>query len=249
MDRCLQCDGKNTYSSNYEYYKNTLEFNVTFSQELKSGKLGYCKSCKTYWYLDSEELNIYPVKDWQMDYLTKWNNKFLTIDREIFEILSKIKATPIDNAGNNKEFIDFPCKIKINGVFHDFAILSFQKTPPVGSRFYEPMKIYFLDQLQEIEPSDYVLNDSIRYASANSPEIRMGFSPTVIKDSNDNMYYIDWSQSFFNTNELKGKDMVLGDPFEFNNFKIKPADDISFKIIYIIGDWNDDLMKLRINAI
>ena len=40
MDRCLQCDGKNTYSSNYEYYKNTLEFNVTFSQELKSGKLG-----------------------------------------------------------------------------------------------------------------------------------------------------------------------------------------------------------------
>ena len=60
MDRCLQCDGKNTYSSNYEYYKNTLEFNVTFSQELKSGKLGYCKSCKTYWYLDSEELNIYP---------------------------------------------------------------------------------------------------------------------------------------------------------------------------------------------
>lgn len=248
MDRCLQCDGQQYYRADYDYYKNTLKFNIEFSTKTKNGKLGYCKSCKTWWYLDYTESNIYPVYDWQMNYLTKWNSKCLNVNRKILEILEKIKATPIDKAGNNKEFIDFPCKVKINGILHDFVILSFQKIPPLGERFCEPKNIYFLDEIQDILPSDYMLNDSIRYASANAQEVRMGFSPTIIKDFSNNLYYINWSQCFFETNGLMGKDMILADSFDFNKDSISPSEDIFSKITYVIGDWNDELIRLRINA-
>jgi len=248
MDRCLQCDGQKYYSANFEYYNGTSKFNIVFQTDLKYGKLGYCRTCKTHWYLDSDEKNIYPVTDWQMDYLEKWNTKSLIANSKTIELLKEIKATPIDIAGNNKEYIDFPCKVRINDVLHHFAIISFQKTPPVGSRFCKQKTIYFIDDVQDIFPSDFVLNNSIRYATANSPEIRMGFSPTVIKDSNENLYYLNWNQSFFDTDGLKGKDMILSGSFDFNNNNIKPSENILSKIIYIIGDWNDDFLKLRINA-
>jgi hypothetical protein len=59
------------------------------------GKLGYCKSCKTYWYLDIIGSKIYPFFNEQLDNLTRWNSKNLIVDRKMFEILEKIKATPI----------------------------------------------------------------------------------------------------------------------------------------------------------
>lgn len=240
---CPFCEEKSTVKYNFQNSLNEIK-------KLKFGGILKCPKCRTSWFLDENKEFLNIILEENINMLKRWNNKKLKPSNKILQKLKDIGATPPDIYGNQKEFIRIPCKCRfINGEVLDKCIISFQKKPPLESDYNKNLlkRIKYLDEIENIFPSKYALNKNLRVLTTQAKEIRMGFAPTRAKAPNGSHYILNWTTDFFDMDGIKGGKLIF-----VNNSEVKheremiydktPYDDIT----YIIGDWDDEYLKLRI---
>jgi hypothetical protein len=214
-------------------------------KKLKVGSLHRCPKCNISWYLKTWGKGIQDmcfVEDVNLPLLEKWNNKKLTIPNSLLEKLKYIKATPLPWVSG---LIHVPCAIKLKtGGTLDFCLISIQKTPPLGSQNI------LIDEVEDIFESEYTLSQKIRLATSLAEEETMMNAPTYAKDRENRFFNLQFEPEFFEKDGIKGKDLVLLEPKDFDFLKEKASKEWVYsrpkKIIYIIADWFDGCESLFI---
>lgn len=231
----LACEGRtNEYT---KYVKSIKKV-----EKLKFGWLYECLNCQQKWFLSDNKQTMTRIPKEKEDIFYIWKIKKNEVNNQLLKSLIKIMANPPDLYGNVEDYIRVPCKVILKtGEEIDFSYVQFQKSPPVEP-YYD--NIRFIDEIESVVSSDYVLNNEIRVASVNAQEIRMGFAPTLIKTLDEKYFIVNWSSDFFEYGSFKGKDMLLAE-CDLNMAQLPPIVDTKRnRITYFIGDYQDSVKQL-----
>jgi len=197
---CSFCQAGSTISFNWQYALKNSKSDLPKNKdlyinpiELKKGTLFQCKSCGSYWYLDSDKQFMNHVKDEKLKIINLWSNSDQKLSPEQNEKLRIIGSTPPDLYGNGSKFVQTPCQIKTkDGEIFESAIVSIQEHAP-----FEDWRDYRLvSEIDEISPSPYALPLDVRLATTQADEIRMGFAPTHVELSNRERRVLNWTTNF-----------------------------------------------------
>lgn len=224
-------------------------------REIKFGSVVSCPDCetlytKTVYPLDTKCVQMNKILKSDLKALDRWNAEKLIPTKDQLKVLEEIGATPPDAYTNGSESITFPCKcILKNKKELDFCVLQFRMQPPLKSNVYGATEYYLLSEVETILPSEYALSKEVRYATTRAYELRMSFAPTVVIGPDKKRYYFNWTNDFIDHKDWKGKDIKLPKDYSFNEKKPPEGGILSpdKPILYIFGDWDDSLLKLRIN--
>lgn len=250
---CPECDGKNYTSFRWELkaslnFPELVKYRMCLAKrgKLKVGSLWECGNCHNKWYLDVHGSMMYHVPKEREDLLGIWNEKRLAPKPEWLRVLGEIGASPPDIYGNDVDIINIPCRVvDCDGNSFDPAMIRFQTGPPIEDWF---PNVRLLDSISHIEHSDFALPAEVRIASTEAGEVGMGFAPTIIVAPDGSEFCLNWTTDFFLWHGLKAASMKLADaPHSF-----KPdthiIDNSHAKAAIFLGDWNDDLVSLRLKT-
>lgn len=184
-------------------------------RDLRYGALFECQICKQPWYLygEPEFMNFIPQD--RMGIIENWNNQPIAFSQEHLSELRDIGRTPPDIYGNGSQFDQTPCSVTtVSGEQIDLAVVSFQRHAP-----FEEWRHYRLaSEIAQIRPSPYALPLSLRIASSNADEMRMGFAPTCIQAPDGRRLLLNWTQHFLVEAGFDAKTMTLGQwSFDYKN--------------------------------
>lgn len=197
---CSICQAGSTISFNWQYAQKNSKSDLPKNKdlyinpiELKTGTLFQCKSCKSHWYLDSNEQFMNHVKDEKLEIIHTWSDSDQKLSSKQAEALRSIGSTPPDLYGNGSKFIETPCQIKTKeGEIIECAIVSIQGHAP-----FEDWRNYRLaSEIEKISVSRYALPLDVRLATSQADEIRMGFAPTLVELSNGKRKVLNWTTNF-----------------------------------------------------
>ena len=213
---CPNCGTTKYFNFSMQEYRNNFKNTLEHHDICKYGRLFRCSKCYGYWFISDNNTVMEYVSENHIDTLRKWNKRNLIADKYIFEKLMSIGDTPPDIYGNFKEFVRIPCKCVMNGGQEiDFCIVSFQKTPPNYHQLAEG-NILFIDEVADVQESEYALSVKVRSKTSLAKEIRMCFSPTLVCAPDEKKFILNGITNFFDGYGYKGKDITL------------PEDDIQF---------------------
>ncbi|WP_034924791.1 hypothetical protein [Gillisia sp. CAL575] len=240
---CPNCDGRIYLTYNKSDLKRKFLFENTKIAEFKTTNIYRCSVCATAWYDHQDFDSLYSVEKDGLNKLLEWSSKKHELNTSIFTFLKEIGATPANFYGDKNQ-IEFPCKCVLNNDEEiDFCLIRFQNLPPfLNSTDYE--KVFSVNDIKYIQRSNFALNKIIRKKSANAKELRNGFAPTAVKDPNDNYFVLNWTKNFFNMNGIVGSCLEYAEKHPHEKDMI--YEDSKLYITYIIGDWNEELLKLSI---
>lgn len=224
-------------------------------RDIKFGALVSCPGCgavfaKTEAAENPGWVELNRVDKAEMPAVEAWENEILEPTTQQLEVLRAIGATPPDLYTNGSGHIVFPCRVRLkSGKELDFCLVRFQKLPPLQSNIYGAPYL-LLNEVAEIFPSDFALSREVRYATTRAEEIRMSFAPTIVMGPDNRKYYLNWTNDFIDFENWKGKDVRLSgdDGYQAMNIGAGPLGSGKNAITYIIGDWKDDYLKLRITG-
>lgn len=209
------------------------------------GTIYFCPNCYTPWYLDHKETNLSSL--WKTERINEWLAVPKDLPTELKDMFLKIKATPPDFYGNGKDIIELPCKVTLtDNSSVDFALIRLQKDPP----FINPYSYYndylTIDKVKSIEPSEFALNAELRLKTCLMSEVSMGYSPTRVLGSNDVQYLLNGVTNFFFQDNLKGSQLTSV-PKGQEKHELDLIDAVeNFQTTYIVGHWNENLIRARI---
>lgn len=209
------------------------------------GAIYLCPNCKTPWYLNNKETVLSPF--WNTERIDEWLTIPKVLRSEIREMFYTIKATPPDFYGNGRDFIDLPCKITLtNNEVIDFAIVRLQKDPPFINPYSHYKDYLTVDKLKKIEASEFALSADLRLKTCQMREIRMGFTPTRVIGTNGVQYLLNGVTNFFNQDGIKGSDLTSVSKGQEKHGQDLVDSKDNFKIKIIVGHWDENILRARI---
>ena len=211
------------------------------------GTLYSCPNCKTLWYLNNKETALSSL--WQTDRIDEWKAVAKSLPDNFVDQFKNIGATPPDFYGNGRDFIDLPCKvIATDGTIFDPALIRLQKDPP----FINPYDYYtdylLINNVRKIEESDFTLPRELRLLTCQAREVRMCFSPTRVQGPNGVQYLLNGVTNFFYQDNVKGKDLMKVPTGQAKHELDLIDHNDNLKPKFIIGLWDDKLIRTRIEA-
>lgn len=250
---CPSCDGTRYYCLDWEGIKNGKEpkflkyFNsIKFKRHLRIGWLYECEKCGQPWYLHKNQKRMSRFPGERIDSIIEWGSRALTPSEALVEELMSIKATPPDLYGNLKEYIRVPCKVTTKiGEEIDFSYVCFQKHPPLEDTYEH---IRWIDEIDHISPSQYTLPPDVRLATSRADEVRMGYTPSSLRSEDGTNFVVNGINDFFMYDKYKGMDIRLADVENPSPRPYLSVYESRYSITYFIGDWDDSLLKLRIDV-
>jgi hypothetical protein len=198
---CSKCGAGGIISFNWKYASTAprAEFRKDLTvfvspEQLRWGTLFRCESCGHPWYLDGEERFMNCVPRDRLALIHQWNQQPIVLSSEQIAKLKKIGRTPADIYGNGAQFHLTPCTVVTkSGQQIDVAIVSQQRHAPF--EYWRQCRL--ATEIGHIDPSPHALPLSIRAATAEAKEMRMGFSPTVAKTPDGETIIFNGPQNFF----------------------------------------------------
>ena len=158
-----------------------------------------------------------------------------------------IKATPPDFYGNGRDFIDLPCKVTLNNnEVVDFAVLRLQKDPPFINPYSHYKDYLTVDKLKKIEASDFTLSPELRLKTCQMREIRMGFTPTRVLGTNGIQYLLNGVTNFFDQDGIKGSELISVPNGQGKHEKDLVDSNENFTTKIVVGLWDENLIRARI---
>lgn len=180
----------------------------------------------------------------RLEILEQWNDTVLQPSDSMLEAFREIGATPPDLYGNGSDRVLIPCAVKTrSGQEFDPAYISFQRLPPIEMEIPRPK---LLSEIAEVGPSKFALSAEMRIATTEAHEQRMGFAPTYIAAPDGTQFCLNWTTDFFIHPQYVARQMQLATQALNLRGEAKFADSDSARIQWFIGDWRDELVRLRL---
>lgn len=229
----------------------TVSFNWGFAQErrsaedverinlfsvwksLRRGALYRCRVCQTVWHLDSHSERMTHVDERRIELVLAWDAAPITLPPDLLHIVQQIGPTPPDVYGNGRERRVTPCSVETNsGETFERAMICVQVDAPVE----DYMRFRLGSEVASIHESAFALPAEVRRASSLAPEMRMGFSPTLIEMPDGQRFVMNGMTSFMVVDGYAAKNAQVanGNYFQENpppGFIETPKD-----IVYFIVD-------------
>jgi hypothetical protein len=210
---CTVCSAGALLSFNYRYARTTTraadrrDLSIFVAPEpLRWGTLYQCKACANPWYLDGDAKYMHFVPRERVALIQAWNERPIDLSPAHLAAIEAIGRTPADLYGNGSQYREYPCSVVTTaGERIELAVVCLQRHPP-----FEPHRTYRLaTEIAEIHPSPYALPRAVREATARAPEMRMGFSPTLVKLPDGTRLVINGVQNFFQREGFRAADVML----------------------------------------
>jgi hypothetical protein len=133
------------------------------------------------------------VKPERLPLVLDWDRLELALPLAQSVIIERIGPTPPDVYGNEKERRVTPCKVvSRSGEVFETAMICVQLDAPVQ----EHMRFRLGSEIAEVSESAFALPRSVREASSQAHEMRMGFSPSLIEMPDGKRYVMNGMTSF-----------------------------------------------------
>ncbi len=214
---------------------------LSIQEEISFGTIHKRKDNGDFWYINPKRsIARFITKD-QLGLFHKWDKQALLPTDNQLEILKEIGGLPSSQYSLYPDNLQFPASITtINGQQTDLCLFHFSQAPPF-QRYFK--KVLLFSDIADIKPSEFALTHDLRLASTLSDEIRMSFSPFMVKTNKDKLITYNGITQFASTGEIKGNEIVSEVEFSYDRFdKVK---DVSFDdITFIIGKWDARLEDL-----
>ena len=200
---CPNCYKKEIVSFGKDLLDNKFISEIYLESKISSIDIFKCKKCETNFHISQ---NMYEkILPGQIEILKNWNEKSLVCPENLKNEIEKIGFSEDWNLGKV-----LPSKIELkNGEKYEKTIIKFTSIPPIGYFNNEFKNIFFIDDVESIEKSEFGLSKEIRIESLNAEERRMGFNPTVLRNKNDIKVVINGISLFFNSENIKGSELEL----------------------------------------
>jgi hypothetical protein len=218
---------------------------IVRKQDLKMGSLWECQICHHKWYLDYSGSTMHQVPKDREEILDRWSAKPLKLSPELLKVLAQIGATPPDIFGNHTNEIVVPCRVQTKeGVVFDPAIVSFQRLPPIE---YWQKNIHLIDEIETIQASESALPAEVRVATSEADEVRMGFAPTIVLAPHGTRFCLNWTTNLFIHPTIKAGSIRVAASVRYDS-SIQHVSALEADVARFIGDWQDELVSLRLKT-
>lgn len=220
---------------------NAIYEKFQFKENLKTGKIYQRIDNKDLWYIDTNETLATFVTTKQIDLIRNWDTENLLPTDEQLIALEKIGSTSSSPYSLYSDTLTYPCKIQtIDKKEIDLCLIVFSTSPPL-QRHYKNVMLF--SQVDKIFQSELALTKELRRASTQAGEIRMSFSPFMVKTKTNKIITYDGVTHFASTGQIKGNEIECEIPFEYSKFDT--TNNVSFDdITFIIAKWDDKLENI-----
>ncbi|HWZ21831.1 MAG TPA: hypothetical protein VNW06_04215 [Cytophagaceae bacterium] len=214
---------------------------LLFQKELSVGEIYLQKDTNNYWYINETNTIARLIKNKQIELFYEWDKRELLPSDAQFEILSSIGGLPSTQYMMEPKSVRVPASItKRNGEVIDFCIVHFSPAPPFQRYFHDCI---LLDDVIDINPSKFALSHDLRLSSILADEIRMGFSPFVVRTNKGDLLTYNGTTQFVSDANIKGDEIVCEMPLDY--YKIGKLQDIpKERITYVICKWDERVQAL-----
>lgn len=239
--KCPNCGTTKYINFSLEEYRANFLSTLENFDVCKYGRLLRCKKCNAFWFISEKNIIMDYISEDHIQLFNEWNNRNLIASNSILNKLKSIGATPPDIYGNLNNFVRVPCQcITKSGHKMDFCVVSFQKSPPNHFQLSEG-KLLFIDEVADVQESEYALSMKVRTQTSLAEELRYGFSPTPVHTRDGKTFILNGVTNFFDGYGYKGKDIsLLEDNIQFNETEsIYYDNSIEKQITWIIADLID----------
>lgn len=208
-DGCPACKEKNIISFGDDFLKSKFNSTIELTSEFPEIGIYQCSKCQTkYFQTDSmfQSDKFYNrIFDGQLELLQRWTDSDLTINSDFQNTLDQIGTS---QNWNSEKVI--PCSVQFkDGTSTDFAILKISNDPPLGADYDFYKSVHFIDEVEQVKPSEFALSMEIRKATETAEERRMGFYPTVTTTGNLKKVVLNGFEVLFAQDGIKGSDLTL----------------------------------------
>jgi len=232
-NRCRNCDVDGIHKSLLEVSSNIREvsrFKTVVEYE--------CIKCGTLWVLADNALML--SKAVRSELYQAWKSQTWTPTAAQAETLNQIVGAP-DYYDKN---VYFPCKVRLADGQQVQKTLLTATTGDCFGRFPFDQDVSLLNNDHQLSPSDYALPADVRATSLVAPEKSMGYAPVNVKDGKGNRYTLASEMHFFESNDIRGPDLVL-DETPYHGKNIVRSD---WADMYLICDMFECRKHPRINT-
>jgi len=214
---------------------------LLFQKELSVGKVYVQRGTNNHWYINETNTLARLVRNEQIELFYEWDKKELLPSDAQFEVLSSIGGLPSTQYMMEPKSVRVPASItKLTGEVIDFCIVHFSPAPPFQRYFHNCI---LLDDIKEINPSEFALSHDLRLSSMLADEIRMGFSPFVVRTNKDDLLTYNGKTQFVSEGNIRGGEIVSEAPLAY--YKIGKLSDIPCeRITYVICKWDERVQTL-----
>jgi hypothetical protein len=140
--------------------------------DLRQGKLLRCRHCGRPWLDDGQGFCSVIYKP-DIAAVIRWNDHPLAPDAHL-PALAKIGATP---GLGFRDALRVPCRVRVGSEWLDPCRVGLQNAPPIVAGYYP---VIFIDDVTEIEATEFALPLELREHSYDVPETNMGYAPFVV---------------------------------------------------------------------
>lgn len=210
-------------------------------RSLRRGSLYRCSVCDEVWHLDGAEQTITHVRSTRLPLVLEWDQQPVTLTKEVEVQLEQIGPTPPDVYGNWSDKRVTPCKvIMTDGEEVDPAMVCVQLDAPVQ----DYMKTRLGSEIARVSNSSFALPLDVRLATSRAPEMRMGFSPSLIEMPDGKRFALNGMTSFM---DERGYDAATARVTEGNYFTESPHPSIlqAPAITYFVVDGEPGWIRQR----
>lgn len=214
---------------------------LTFQEEISYGRIYVRKDNGDLWYINPIESTANFITRDQLHLFHKWDKDPLLPTEKEFDILKQIGGLPSTKYSLYPDNLQFPARVTTRtGQQVDLCLFHFSKAPPFQSYF---KKVLLLNDILDIKPSEFALPYDLRLASTKAAEIRMSFSPFMVKTNLGKLLTYNGITQFASTGDIKGSEIIEEVDFSHDRFE-KIVDVPLSEITFIIAKWDDRLQAL-----
>lgn len=220
------------------YSSFTPLYNLSYGEVVKRSDNG------DLWHINPRNTIARRITEDRLHLFLNWDKRVLLPDDILYRRLKAIGGLPSAAYSLSPDFIQFPCRVKTtNAETIDLCLIHLSAAPPYQSYFN---RIFLLDEIVEVEPSELTLAFGLRMKSMLVDEIRMSFYPFMVKTISGELLLYDRTTQFVSKGEVKGSDIECQVPFSHDaNYKVV---DVSFNdITYVIGKWDSRFDEIFTN--
>ncbi|MFC3673805.1 hypothetical protein ACFOOT_20495 [Novosphingobium pokkalii] len=200
--------------------------------ELRRGSLHQCIVCSEVWHLDGNAERMTHVHPKRLPLVLEWNKAEIVLPPSVVITVESIGPTPPDSYGNGIEQRVTPCEVVTHsGERFRNAVICVQLDAPVQ----EHMKFRLGTEISQVKESLSALPRKVREASSRAPEMRMGFSPTLIVMPDNRQFVMNGMTNFMEVPGYAASEARLADGSYFSEIPtpslIQTPNDVTFFVV------------------
>jgi hypothetical protein len=199
---------------------------------LRRGSLHHCSVCRAVWHLDGNAERMTFVDAERLPLVLEWNQTAIVLSPAVALAVQRIGPTPPDTYGNGIERRVTPCEVVTQlGERFQNAMICVQLDAPVQ----EHLNFRLGTEIAQVKESSAALPRAVREASSRAPEMRMGFSPTLIVMPDNRRFVMNGMTSFMAVPGYRASDARLANGGYFSETTtpsvIQTPNDVTFFIV------------------